>query len=44
MGMSSFSFGMILLGMGVVVYYLNRILKPDGWARTEPKPEPELAS
>jgi hypothetical protein len=30
-GMSSFSFGMILIAAGVVAYLLNRFLKPEGW-------------
>jgi amino acid transporter len=34
-GMSSFAFGMILIGAGVVVYGLNIALKPSGWAPAE---------
>jgi amino acid transporter len=30
--MSSFAFGMILIAAGVVVYGLNHLLKPQGWA------------
>jgi len=36
--MSSFAFGMILIGAGVVAYALNVLLKPSGWAPAE-KPE-----
>jgi amino acid transporter len=32
LGMSSFAFGMILIGAGVVAYALNHKLKPAGWA------------
>ena len=37
-GMSSFAFGMILIGAGVLAYGLNHLLKPSGWARTDEKP------
>jgi len=39
MGMSSFTFGMLLIGGGVIAYYLNRMLKPDGWATKAEEPE-----
>ena len=39
LGMSSFLFGLILMGAGVVAYVVNRSLKPAGWAPVEPKPE-----
>ena len=39
LGMSSFAFGLILMGAGVVAYLLNRALKPAGWAPAERKPE-----
>ena len=39
LGMSSFLFGLILMGAGVVAYVINRSLKPAGWAPIEPKPE-----
>ena len=39
LGMSSFAFGLILMGAGVVAYLLNRALKPAGWASAERKPE-----
>ena len=32
LGMSSFAFGMILIGAGVVAYALNHTLKPAGWS------------
>jgi hypothetical protein len=41
LGMSSFAFGMILMGAGVVAYGLNHALKPAGWrAAAEEKPRP----
>ena len=40
-GMSSFAFGAILVGAGVVAYFLNHALKPAGWGgRLEEKPQP----
>ncbi len=39
LGMSSFAFGLILMGAGVVAYLISRALKPEGWAPAEPKPE-----
>jgi amino acid transporter len=39
LGMSSFAFGLILMGAGVVAYFINRALKPAGWATSERKPE-----
>jgi amino acid transporter len=38
--MSSFEFGMILIGAGVVAYAVNHLLKPQGWAARERKAEP----
>ena len=32
LGMSSFAFGIILIAAGVVAYFLNVALKPQGWA------------
>jgi len=32
LGMSSFAFGMLLIAGGVVAYFLNHALRPDGWA------------
>jgi amino acid transporter len=39
-GMSSFAFGMILIGAGVVVYAINHALKPSGWAPRKEQPQP----
>lgn len=39
LGMSSFLFGLILIGLGVVAYGINYALKPGGWAPVERKPE-----
>jgi len=40
-GMSSFMFGMILIGAGFVAYFLNHALKPQGWAASpQEKPQP----
>jgi amino acid transporter len=39
LGMSSFVFGMILIGAGVAAYLINHALKPGGWAQPEQKPE-----
>ena len=38
LGMSSFAFGMMLMGTGVIAYVVNLLLKPSGWAPAE-KPE-----
>jgi hypothetical protein len=38
--MSSFAFGMILIGAGVVAYAVNHLLKPRGWAATTEKAQP----
>jgi len=32
LGMSSFAFGLLLIGAGVVAYLLNHAVKPEGWA------------
>jgi amino acid transporter len=41
LGMSSFAFGMLLIGAGVVAYAINRTLKPQGWASSaEENPQP----
>jgi hypothetical protein len=39
LGMSSFAFGMILIAAGVVVYFVKQLLKPQGWAPAEEKPQ-----
>ncbi|PYX43061.1 MAG: amino acid transporter [Acidobacteria bacterium] len=36
-GMSSFAFGMILIGAGVVAYLLNHAIKPEGWTAEKPQ-------
>ena len=42
-GMSSFAFGMILIGAGVVAYFLNRAWKPEGWTTVaQEKPQPAV--
>src|SRR6266446_5208554 len=38
LGMSSFAFGMLLIGAGVLAYVLNLALKPAGWAPVAEKP------
>src|SRR5438445_9751929 len=40
LGMSSFAFGMILIGAGVVAYLVNHALKPAGWSTAQEKPQP----
>jgi amino acid transporter len=40
LGMSSFLFGLLLMGAGVMAYLVNHTLKPQGWTAPEPKPEP----
>jgi amino acid transporter len=40
LGMSSFAFGMILIGAGVVAYAINHLLKPAGWSAPAEKPQP----
>ena len=39
LGMSSFLFGLLVVGGGVVAYLINHALKPAGWAAASPKPE-----
>jgi amino acid transporter len=39
LGMSSFAFGMLLIAAGVVAYFLNHAVKPQGWAAAPKKPE-----
>jgi len=43
LGMSSLAFGMILIGAGVVAYFVNHALKPEGWAEA-PKNNPQPAA
>jgi amino acid transporter len=40
LGMSSFAFGMILIGAGFGAYFLNHMLKPQGWSVEAKKPQP----
>jgi amino acid transporter len=40
LGMSSFAFGMILILAGVVAYFVNHAVKPEGWIPAEEKPQP----
>ena len=39
LGLSAFLFGAIVMGGGIVVYGINRMLKPAGWTAAEAKPE-----
>ena len=39
LGMSSFTFGMILIGAGVLAYALNVAVKPAGWTATGENPQ-----
>jgi len=39
LGMSSFAFGMLLIGAGAVAYGLLHAVKPDGWAPSAEKPQ-----
>jgi amino acid transporter len=39
LGMSSFAFGVLLIAAGVVAYFLNLAVKPQGWAAAPKKPE-----
>jgi hypothetical protein len=32
LGMSSFAFGAILIAAGVVAYFANQAIRPQGWA------------
>src|SRR5207237_5578888 len=41
LGMSSFAFGLILMGAGIVAYLINHAVKPAGW--TQPAAKPGLA-
>jgi amino acid transporter len=40
LGMSSFAFGMILILAGVVAYFVNHAVKPEGWIPAKEKPQP----
>jgi amino acid transporter len=39
LGMSSFAFGMLLIAAGVLAYFLNHAVKPQGWTAAPKKPE-----
>jgi amino acid transporter len=41
LGMSSFAFGILLIAAGVLAYFLNHALRPQGWA---PAHRPETAA
>ena len=41
LGMSSFAFGMILIAAGIVAYFLNHALRPEGWT---PAPQEKSVS
>ncbi len=43
MGMSSFAFGMLLIAAGVVAYFLNLAVKPQGWTAAAPKKPEAIA-
>ena len=43
LGMSSLAFGMILIGAGVVAYFVNHALKPTGWTKPA-KEEAQVAA
>jgi amino acid transporter len=43
LGMSSFSFGILLIGAGALAYALKHALKPAGWA-TPPQEKPQPAA
>jgi hypothetical protein len=43
LGMSSFAFGMLLIGAGVLAYLLNHALKPEGWTPA-PQEKPEAVA
>jgi len=38
-GISSFAFGIILMGAGVLAYFLNVAVKPEGWIPAGEKPQ-----
>jgi amino acid transporter len=44
LGMSSFAFGMILIGAGVVAYAIKHTLKPGGWMVPGATEKPELTA
>jgi amino acid transporter len=42
LGISSFAFGMVLIGAGVVAYFLNHAVKPTGWDVSNKKTQPAV--
>jgi amino acid transporter len=42
--MSSFAFGMILIAAGFLAYFMNRALKPAGWAISSSTEKPQPAA
>jgi hypothetical protein len=44
LGVSSFAFGMILIGAGMVAYAINHALKPGGWVVSRATEKPELTA
>jgi hypothetical protein len=45
LGMSSFAFGLIPVGAGVVAYWISTALEPNGWAvGSEERPRPAIKS
>ena len=40
LGMSAFTFGMLLIAAGVVAYFVNVAIRPAGWNAAAGKPEP----
>ena len=43
LGMSSFAFGMLLIAAGVVAYFLNLAVRPQGWTPAGPKKPEAIA-
>jgi amino acid transporter len=44
LGVSSFAFGMILIGAGILAYAINHALKPGGWVVSRATEKPELTA
>jgi len=43
LGMSSFAFGSLLIGAGVIAYFVNIAVRPQGWGtRADERPEPAV--
>ncbi len=41
-GMSALAFGMILIGAGVVAYFINHAVKPEGWTLPQEEASPAV--